>query len=137
MAVKRDGRQFAPDVAEVDLAALACRNVGQFMQFSDSGVFPAVNVTENADNLYLTAEIPGIRPGEIDIPVEGKMPALHGEHKLQGVPNVRFHRNERAGGRLHKALTLLYAVNADKATAAYEDGVLRWTLPKAEEVKSK
>ena len=105
--------------------------------FSGSGVFPAVNVSEDAENIYLTAEIPGIRPEEIDISVVGRTLTIRGERRIEEASNVGYHRRERSGGLFRKALTLPYDVDADKVIAACEDGVLKLTLPKADEVKPK
>jgi len=100
-------------------------------------VFPHVNVSEDADNLHVRTELPGMLPEEIDISVEGDTVTLRGERKLHVVENVNYHRREREAGRFRRIFTLPTRVNADAVTALFKDGVLKITLAKAEEAKPK
>lgn len=100
-------------------------------------VYPAVNVSEDADNLYVRAELPGMLPEEIDISVEGDTVTLRGERKLQTAENVNYHRREREAGRFRRIFTLPTRVNPEAVVASFKNGVLKITLPKAEEVKPK
>ncbi|MDY0038831.1 MAG: Hsp20/alpha crystallin family protein [Desulforhabdus sp.] len=102
-----------------------------------SGVFPALNVSEDADKIYIQAELPGFKPEDIDISVEKETLTLRGERKPEQVENVSYHRRERRTGKFQKALTLPYAVNADGVDAQFKNGVLKLVLPKAEHMKPK
>lgn len=102
-----------------------------------SGVFPAVNVTDNAGALLVEAEIPGIRPEDLDITVTGKTLTLRGERKLEEAENASYHRRERKGGSFHKAITLPHEIDAEKIEAKFKDGVLTLVLPKPEHVGPK
>ena len=102
-----------------------------------SGVFPALNVTEDADKIYVQAELPGFKPEDIDISVEKDTLSLRGERKAEVVENASYHRRERRTGKFHKALSLPYDVNAEEVAAHFKDGVLKMVLPKAEHVKPK
>jgi HSP20 family protein len=102
-----------------------------------SGVFPAINVTDDADAVRVEAEMPGIRPENLDISVMGKTLTLRGERKLEEVENAGYHRRERRGGCFHKAVTLPNEVNSEKIAATFKDGVLRLVLPKAEHAAPK
>lgn len=102
-----------------------------------SGVFPAVNVSHDGDNIYVQAELPGLRAEDLDISVEGSTLTLRGERKPDAAENVNYHRRERRAGKFHKAISLPDEVNADAVTAEYKDGVLRLVLPKAEHAKPK
>lgn len=102
-----------------------------------SGVFPALNVNEDADKVYVQAELPGFKPEDLDISVEKETLTLRGERKSEEVADASYHRRERRTGRFHKALTLPYAVNTDGVQAEFKDGVLKLILPKAEHVKPK
>ncbi|MEJ5366001.1 MAG: Hsp20/alpha crystallin family protein [Desulfosoma sp.] len=102
------------------------------------GVFPPLNVSEDKDNLYVRAELPGINPGDIEISVEGDTLTLRGERKSAEVgENVSYHRREREFGRFRRSLTLPTRINTDKVEAVFKNGILRITLPKAEEVRPK
>jgi HSP20 family protein len=102
-----------------------------------SDVFPHVNISEDADNLYVHSELPGMLPDEIDISVEGDTVTLRGERKLPVAENVSYHRREREAGRFRRIFSLPFRVNADAVSAVFKDGVLKITLPKAEEAKPK
>lgn len=102
-----------------------------------SGVFPALNVNEDADKIYVQAELPGFKTDDIDVSVETNTLSLRGERKSEEVADVSYHRRERRTGRFHKALTLPYDVNAEAVDAHFKDGVLKLVLPKAEHAKPK
>lgn len=102
-----------------------------------SGVFPALNVSEKEDCLYMEAELPGMKAEDLDISVMKNTITLKGERKPDGAGNGSYHRRERQAGTFHKALTLPYEIDPDKVEAHFEDGVLRLTLPKAEHAKPK
>ncbi|MGC9964911.1 MAG: Hsp20/alpha crystallin family protein [Syntrophobacteraceae bacterium] len=100
-----------------------------------SGVFPPLVVTEAEDMIYVEAEIPGIKAEDLDISVVGRTLTLSGERKPEEAQDVNYHRRERKWGSFRKALTLPEDVNADAILAECKNGVLKITLPKAENVK--
>ena len=100
-----------------------------------SGVFPALNITQDSENFYAHAELPGIKPEDLDISVVGSTLTLSGERKADGAGNVSYHRRERMPGRFRKAITLPHDVNAEAVRAEFVNGVLKLVLPKAEHAK--
>ena len=102
-----------------------------------SGVFPPLNIEDDGENLYVHAELPGMKPEDIEISVEGNTLILRGERKPDSVENVNYHRRERLAGRFHKAITLPYEVNSEGVNAEYRNGVLKLNLPRAEHAKAK
>jgi len=100
-----------------------------------SGVFPPLVVTEAEDMIYVEAEIPGIKAEDLDISVVGRTLTLSGERKPEEAQDVNYHRRERKWESFRKALTLPEDVNADAILAECKNGVLKITLPKAENVK--
>jgi len=120
-----------------DMNRLLSSFMGRGMSPFRSDVFPHVNVSEDADNLYVRTELPGMLPDEIEISVEGDTVTLRGERKLAVAENVNYHRREREAGRFRRIFSLPAKVNADAVTAVFKDGVLKITLPKAEEAKPK
>ncbi len=102
---------------------------------ASSGVFPPLVVTEDADTIYVEAEIPGIKAEDLDISVIGRTLTLSGERKPEETQNVSYHRRERKWGSFRKALTLPEDVNAEAVRAECKDGVLKLVLPKPEHVK--
>jgi HSP20 family protein len=85
--------------------------------------------------IYVEAEIPGIKAEDLDISVVGRTLTLSGERKPEEAQDVNYHRRERKWGSFRKALTLPEDVNADAILAECKNGVLKITLPKAENVK--
>lgn len=100
------------------------------------GLFPPVNVTEDGENLYIRAELPGIQPEDMDLSVESETVTLRGERKkAQTSENVSYHRREREVGRFRRIISLPIRIDADSASALFKNGVLEITLPKAKEAK--
>jgi HSP20 family protein len=114
------------------------RFAGRRSLLSSAGVFPSVNVSQDNDNIYVTAELPGIKAKEIDITIEDDSLSIKGERRLEPEKaGVSYHRRERESGAFNRSITLPTRVEADKVTANSKDGVLDIVLPKAEEVKPK
>ncbi len=105
---------------------------------SGAGVFPLVNLTEDSDNYYLRAEMPGIRSDDIEISVTGDTISISGERKiLNEDENAKYHRKERESGKFSRILSLPGPINTEKVDAKSMDGILSITLSKAEEAKPK
>lgn len=103
-----------------------------------AGVFPAVNLTEDRDNYYVRAELPGMKADELNISVTGNGLSISGERKIPAEgDNVRYHRREREAGSFSRMIGLPAEVNPDKVDAALKDGILTVTVPKAEKAKPK
>ena len=103
-----------------------------------TGVFPPVNLAEDDDNLYLTAELPGAAADKLEVSVKGETLSLRGEIPAARVgAEVNFHRRERESGSFRRVLTLPVKVEVDRIEAAFKNGVLTVTLPKAAEAKAR
>ncbi len=103
-----------------------------------AGVFPLMNVTEDKDNYYVRAELPGIKSDELDLSVTGDTLSISGERKLPSEDeNAQYHRRERETGRFSRIISLPSQMDTGKVEAKCNDGILTVTLPKAEEAKPK
>jgi len=99
---------------------------------------PKVDVIENDDNVVVKAEMPGMKPEEVDVRVEGNLLTLHGEHKEEhDQKEGQYHVREMRQASFHRVLPLPTDVDPDKAKAEFDNGVLRLTLPKHENAKPK
>jgi len=104
--------------------------------FTRTPVFPALNIWEDDDNLFVEAELPGLELADLEIYVTGENQlSLKGERKLPEMQSGAWHRQERSYGAFSRLVELPYAVQADKVTAQFRHGVLTIQLPKREEVK--
>jgi len=102
------------------------------------GVFPLLNMEEDAENLYLTAELPGLSGQDLELSVEGDSLTLRGERKIpEAGEKVNYHRREREAGVFRRVVALPVKVDAEKVEAEMKNGILRVTLPKAPEAKPK
>jgi HSP20 family protein len=98
-----------------------------------AGVFPLMNVTEDNDNFYVRAELPGLKPDELNISVTGDTLSLSGERKIPAEDeSAQYHRREREAGKFSRIVTLPSQVDTGKVDARCADGILTVTLPKAE-----
>ena len=103
-----------------------------------AGVFPLMNVTEEKDNYYVRAELPGIKADELDISVTGDTLTLSGERKIPVEDEkARYHRREREAGRFSRVVSLPSQIDTGKVAAKCTDGILTVVLPKAEAAKPK
>jgi len=101
-----------------------------------AGVYPPLNLSEDADNLYLTAELPGLASADLELSVETDSLTLRGERKLQTADQkVNYHRKEREAGFFRRVVSLPVQVEADQAKASLSNGILTVTLPKAAAAK--
>jgi len=103
-----------------------------------AGVFPLLNLAEDQDNLYLTAELPGVNSEKLDVSVHGDSLTIRGERELGEVDQkVNIHRREREAGVFRRIVNLPAKVDSDNVQALLKNGVLMVTLPKAAEAKPK
>ena len=101
-----------------------------------AGVFPPMNITQDDDNFYLRAEVPGIKPTELSISTVRNRVSLAGKREIQSEHEaVSYHRRERAEGSFNRTVTLPTEFDNERVEARYSDGILTLTLPKAEEAK--
>ena len=99
---------------------------------------PSVDVAETDDEITVTAELPGVKQEEVDITITDDVLTLKGEKKEEKeVKEKNYHRIERSYGSFQRSIGLPTGVQADKAKATYEDGILRVTVPKVQEAKPK
>jgi len=100
--------------------------------------YPAVNMWEEGDNLFVEAELPGMQPADIEILVtNGDQLTLKGERKPLEIEKAAWHRQERGFGKFVKALQLPYPVDPDKVEARFENGILRIQLTKHETARAR
>ena len=112
--------------------------LGGFGAQRNPGVFPATNVSESDESLLIRAELPGVRPDDLEVTVEGNTLTLAGKRDtLAGSEDVSFHRREREWGTFRRSLTIPVRVESDKVEARFVDGILTVELPKSAAAKPK
>ncbi|MBI3993650.1 MAG: Hsp20/alpha crystallin family protein [Candidatus Lambdaproteobacteria bacterium] len=93
---------------------------------------PRINVTENEQEIVVTAELPGMDEQDVEVSLSNDLLALKGEKKQEREEEGRdFYRLERSYGGFRRNIALPAEVQADKVEATFKRGVLRIKLPKA------
>ncbi len=107
------------------------RPAGSLLQGARGGV--PLDVMEKDNEYEVHASLPGIKPEDVQITVQGNTVTIRGE---SGAEQERKDENwivrERRSGSFYRSFSLPSEVDAGKATARYENGVLVLDLPKAE-----
>ena len=107
-------------------------------QPAQAGVFPLTNLSEDKDNYYVRAELPGVKGDQLDIQVTGNNLAISGERKIAAEEEgARYHRREREAGTFSRMIGLPGEVDTDKVDANLQNGILTVVVPKAEIAKPK
>ena len=97
---------------------------------------PKVDVVETKDTITVKAEVPGVDQKDITVSLQDDVLSIKGEKgEEKEEKDKRYHRVERSYGAFARVMRLPSAVDAGKAAAAFKDGVITITLPKAPEAK--
>jgi len=111
------------DFARTDAAASETLGTGNFV--------PPADIHEDAQNLVLALEVPGIAPADLDIRIEGRTLTVRGERKLSAEhKDENVHRIERSFGTFVRSWTLPASVDTESIDATTENGVLTLKLAK-------
>ncbi|NPV08577.1 MAG: Hsp20/alpha crystallin family protein [Anaerolineae bacterium] len=98
----------------------------------------SVDVYDQDDHIMVEATLPGVKPEDVDIRVEGNMLTIKAEKKQEkDISEDRYTYRERSYGMMQRSLILPSAVKAEGAEAKMENGELKLSLPKAEEARAR
>jgi len=98
--------------------------------------YPPIIVSMNEENVFVRAELPGIKVSDLDVQVVNDILTMKGERKFTPDPaKATYLRRERDYGTFARSIVLPEKVDAEKVTASYKNGVLTVKLPKAPESK--
>ena len=93
---------------------------------------PVLDVSEDKDSITVTAELPGVDPKDITVSLEGDVLTIKGEkEQKKEEKDERHHRVERTWGAFMRSVRLPAGVESGKVSAAFKNGVVTITLPKA------
>ena len=113
------------------------RGLDRPLRFLEPRVWPAIDVAEKEDAVLVRAEVPGMKPEEIDISVYGNTLTISGEKKeAKEEHGDDFYHVESSYGSFRREVLLPTDVEEGKIEAVCKDGVLSITLPKAEKNKA-
>jgi len=102
------------------------------------GLMPLVDMYQTEDAVVVKATVPGVKPEDLHITITGDVLTIKGEVKEEEEhKEATWHLRERRYGTFTRTIQLPVPVEADKAEAVFENGILTLTLPKVEEVRPK
>ncbi|MBI5523898.1 MAG: Hsp20/alpha crystallin family protein [Desulfarculus sp.] len=97
----------------------------------EEGFVPSVDFKETEEGYELSAEVPGLKPEEIEVSLTGDILILKGEKKEEHEETKGdYHLVERRYGSFYRSFRLPSEVERGKLSATHKDGVLRVVLPK-------
>ena len=119
------------------------REVGRIMESFDPfqvarrvQVYPPMNLYDAGDRYVLTAQLPGMTSGDIELTITGETLTMRGERKRSdGVRDEQYRRQERPMGRWSRTVTLPDRVENEQVSASFASGILTIQLPKAAEAR--
>lgn len=127
-----------PDVSRLFGKCFLQRMFGDedFHAASTTEWMPAVDIEDQDDQVVVRADVPGVKPEEINVTMENGVLALSGERKTENEEKGKdFTRVERTYGKFYRSFALPQGAEADKITAHAKDGVLEVVVPKTAKAK--
>ncbi len=106
-------------------------------QIRSAAVFtPRVDILENRDELVVFADLPGVRPSDLDVRFENGELTIHGRCTPRQAEQ-EYLSVEYGVGDFHRVFNIGEAIDVDRISAELKNGVLTLRLPKSEKVKPK
>ncbi|MDN3516826.1 Hsp20/alpha crystallin family protein [Aquisalimonas lutea] len=97
---------------------------------------PAVDIQEEKDRYVIQADVPGVKPDDIEVQMENGILTIKGERSAEDVQEGNgYKRVERVRGSFHRRFTLPETADAENITATSRNGVLEVVIPKQEKVQ--
>lgn len=99
---------------------------------------PTVDIYEDASEIVLKADLPGVKQEDIDIEITGETLTVRGERRFEDTQRKEnYVRMERSYGSFQRSFTIGLPIAQDKVQASFNNGILEVHLPKSEETKPK
>ena len=97
--------------------------------------FMPMDLCKIDDHYVLTAGLPGVDPGSVDVDVDNGTLTISAHRTARSDESVRWLTSERFFGKFRRQLSLGEGIDAEKISATYENGVLTVTIPMSEKAK--
>lgn len=98
---------------------------------------PAVDIVESTEELVLTADMPGVDEGSVEVTLEQDVLTIEGRMANETLAGYALGFHEYDQGDFRRVFTLATEIDRDHIAAHVTNGVLRLVLPKAEPAKAK
>lgn len=94
-----------------------------------------IDLHRDGDHYVLSADLPGVDPGSIDVDVDGQLLTIRAERTLRSDTDVQWLAHERPSGSFLRQLTLGDGLDTSAISAHYDNGVLSVVIPVSEQAK--
>lgn len=111
------------------------RVAGQLLDSRQGPRLMPMDLYRDGDHYVLTADLPGVDPGSVDIDVDGQLLTIRAERTPRSQEGVKWLARERAAGSYLRQLNLGQGIDTSKISASYDNGVLSVVIPVADEAK--
>lgn len=127
------------DLMHRDLDRIATRRFGQGdAENSVADWLPAVDIVEEKDRFVLRADVPGVKPEDIDVSMDAGVLTVSGERHSETVDEAGdVRRTERTHGRFFRRFSLPDTADAEGITAKSQNGILEVVIPKQAVVEAR
>lgn len=99
---------------------------------------PAVDIKEEPDRFVIHADVPGVKPEDIEVTMENGLLTLRGSRQEEKKEEREgYRRVERSSGSFYRRFSLPDSARGDNVAATCKDGVLEVVVPKAEQQKAR
>lgn len=94
-----------------------------------------MDLYRDGDHYVLSADLPGIDPGSVDVDVDGQLLTIRAERTLANHDGVKWITREREAGSFLRQLSLGQGIDTENIAASYAHGVLTVTIPVSPKAK--
>ncbi len=112
-------------------------NYPDYLDVETTQVYFPVDVYEKGDEFIISAMLPGLKPEDVDIQIVNETVSLRGEFKDEIQEEANYIIQERPSGKFFRSIAMSDMMDASKAEASMENGILTVRIPKAEDAKPK
>ena len=134
---RRYFRPFNQICSTPDLADAVFRTGWFDTPFSVSQTSSSINLHQNAEELLLTAEIPGISKEDLNLKIQNKVLHINGKRQVAYPDDAKVLRRERGSREFNRTVELPFEVQVDQCEATLKDGILTLKMKKAEAEKTR
>lgn len=111
------------------------RLAGSLLGVRQSARFMPVDLFRDGEQYVLTADLPGIDPGSVDVDVDGQLLTIRAQRTASSHEGVKWLTQERPYGSYLRQFSLGDGIDPEKISAHYDNGVLSVVLPVSERAK--
>lgn len=99
---------------------------------------PAVDIIEEKERFVLRADVPGVKPDDIDVNMENGMLTVSGSRQDETSEETQgMRRVERVSGKFYRRFSLPDTANAEEISAKSTNGILEVSIPKQPAVQAR